>query len=229
MAHSNRFSTTGAFNAPYSIYASDFVGAKEFNAFSDSRIKQGQSGSDSENDLAMLLAIKVTDYHYIDTLKYGDNKKKGLIAQQVETVFPQAINKSKNFIPDIYTLCEDLDYQPDLSQLTVRLNQSHALRVGDKVRFMLDVEGAVEKTVFSIEGDHAFTVNEWKTPLEKVFVYGKQVDDFCSIDYNRILMLCISAAQVQEGRLQQLEKEKSDLQENYNELKTQLAQLLEKK
>ena len=89
------------------------------------------------------------------------------------------------------------------------------------------------KTVTSIADENTFTVSEWEQPVEKVFVYGKQVDDFRTIDYNRILMLCISSVQLQEQRSEQLqdrvdelEKNYDQLEKNYNELKAQVATLI---
>ncbi|MEE8060040.1 MAG: hypothetical protein V3T17_19740 [Pseudomonadales bacterium] len=178
--------------------------------------------------------MAVTDYHYIDKLQYGDREKKGLIAQQVEEFFPQAVQQSTDFIPDIFTLSSATDYQADQSCLSVHLADAHDLQVGDKIRLIVDEQGEVDKEVIAVADTQSFTVGEWEMPVDKVFVYGKQVDDLRSIDFNCILMLCISAIQEHEQQHKQLQTEKSalqarvdKLQQGYDELKVELAVLKE--
>ena len=51
-------------------------------------------------DLAMLNKIKVTDYTYIDvSVAMGNGVHKSAIAQELEQVYPQAVNKTTNYYP----------------------------------------------------------------------------------------------------------------------------------
>ena len=88
-----------------SIFASHRMVAGEFNAISDARIKTIEGISNSKNDLEILNKIEVTDYHMIDK-SHGDKPIKKVIAQQVEEVYPHAVSKSTNSIPDIYQLAD---------------------------------------------------------------------------------------------------------------------------
>ncbi len=217
----------------YSISATYAIKCDQFHAVSDQRIKQIEHRSNAAVDLATLLNIEVTDYTYIDKLQHGNTAKKGLIAQQVEQLFPQAVNHSTDFIPDIFTLSSATEYQANQSSLSVQLTDSHDLQVGDKVRLIALEQGRVDKEVIAVAKDGlSFTVGDWETEVDKVFVYGKQVDDFRTIDYDRILMLCISALQVHDQQHKQLQKEKYDLevkvdslQQGYDDLKAGLAAL----
>ena len=56
-------------------------------------------------DLETLNKIAVTDYHMIDP-SHGEKPVKKAIAQQLEEIYPQAVSKSTNCIPDIYTLAD---------------------------------------------------------------------------------------------------------------------------
>ena len=99
---------SGAVDA--SIYATNRIQASEFNAFSDARIKNIQGISNSANDLSTLNQIEITNYKMKDRAK-GTQTYKKVIAQQVESVYPNAVTKITDVIPDIYKLasCEKGD------------------------------------------------------------------------------------------------------------------------
>ncbi|MEO0443461.1 MAG: tail fiber domain-containing protein, partial [Pseudomonadota bacterium] len=211
---------------PYAIRTALRIAAAEFNALSDGRIKKIVNHSNRQMDLACLLKLKITDYRYIDEYQYGNEMKKGLIAQQVEAVFPQAVQRSSNVIPDIFSSSDKVEYSKDDSSLTIYLNQTVTLSVGDQVRLIDDHQGDVEKTVVAIAPDKkSFTVAHWQSPSERVFVYGKQVDDCRSVDYDRILMLCVSSVQAQQAEQQALAQENKHLHQRLALLEKQFAAL----
>jgi hypothetical protein len=86
-----------------SIYASDNIwSGYSFVSSSDERIKNIQGRSDSATDLRTLLGIEITDYRYKDVIGKGNDSYKKVIGQQVEKVFPQAVSKHTDVVPDIY-------------------------------------------------------------------------------------------------------------------------------
>ena len=85
-----------------SLWASDNIWATAFLAFSDARVKRIEGRSDATRDLATLAGIEVTDYTFIDTVAKGSGTHKKVIAQQVEKVYPQAVTRSTDTVPDIY-------------------------------------------------------------------------------------------------------------------------------
>jgi hypothetical protein len=95
-------SFTGGGLLNVSLYASGPLAATIFVAFSDQRIKRITGRSNAARDLATIDAIEITDYTHIDTANRGDKSHKKVIAQQVEKVFPQAVNKITDVVPDIY-------------------------------------------------------------------------------------------------------------------------------
>jgi len=177
-------STTTGFNAPYSLYASAFIGASEFNAFSDLRIKEIKGTSDSQADLQTLLQIQVTDYYYKDKIAKGNRPKKKVIGQQIATVYPQAVSTHVDTVPDILEFAI-------IAENWVTLN-NHNLKTGDKV-----------KIFWNDNDSQLFTVEDIKTDKFKIslnhtgdiFVYGREVDDFHVVDYDALSMLHISATQ----------------------------------
>ena len=197
-----------------SIKADQMVLASMFFAASDLRIKNNLNVSIPHEDLQTLLQLEITDYQYIDKVGHGDRKNKGLIAQQVEKVLPEAVNQSTDFIPDIYAMADQLEVDEEKKLLTITLDKVHELKVGDLLRLITD-DGEVQKEVSQIVNKNSFIVKEWTETTKQLFVLGKQVDDFRSVDYDQVAMLGISA-------MQQLHKEVEELKQENLALRNQL-------
>lgn len=194
----NPTSCCGGNVAGVSIHASGRVMASEFDAFSDVRIKNVVGTSNSAKDLSTLLSIEITDYTMKDKAKDFKSYKK-VIAQQVESVYPQAVSQITDVVPDIYKVSSIKDG---------RVSLTTDLKVGDKVKLIFD-EGAEMATVTSADAN-GFTVNQNRSG--NVFVYGREVSDFRTVDYEAISMLNVSATQELFRLIQQLQKENSNLQ-----------------
>lgn len=175
-----------------SINSSGRIACPEFNAYSDARLKTVLGLSDSRTDLALVKQLQVTNYQMKDRVQYGDRAFKKVIAQQVESVFPQAINKNTGFIPSIYAAGTLRTGAP--GQTLVTVPAAHHLHVGDKVRLLGEANGKVETTVLALGGDHTFAV-ALAQPETKVFVFGPEVADLRTVDYEALAMLNVSATQ----------------------------------
>ncbi len=170
-----------------SIYANATIWTgSSLLASSDKRIKDIEGKSDGSKDLQTLLGIDITDYRYKDQVIHGDTPQKKVIAQELETVFPQAVSRQTNVIPDIYekaTIRED-----GWIELATDLKKGERVRLiateNDEILEVLEVE----KTRFRTE----FTPEEGG---EALFVYGREVKDFRTVDYDAIAMLNVSATQ----------------------------------
>lgn len=168
----------------YGIWATHRIACDEFNAVSDARIKNIRGRSDGAADLATLLGIEVTDYSHKDVITKGSGAYKKLIGQQVEKVFPQAVTKCTEFVPDIY---QRASIESGWILLATDLKQ------GDRVKLITesgqeDIHEVLEVT------DEKFRVDR-EPEGERVFVYGREVDDFLTVDYDAIAMLNVSATQ----------------------------------
>jgi hypothetical protein len=170
---------------------------------SDVRIKYKIATIDEAQDMAILNKIKVRDYHLKDTAVDGGLRHKGFIAQEVEKIFPQAVIKSTDFIPDIYSQADSLVVVDN--KLTVTMKNPHGLQTGDVVRL---ITGSGEKIVsVDIVDEKNFSTSNWQENSSAVFVYGKRVDDFRTVNYNAIFALGISAIQLLYKQVQQLKDE----------------------
>lgn len=194
---------------PLSIRASNRIAAEVFLAVSDARIKNIEGRSDSAADLRKLLDIEVTDYRYKDVVSKGDRPQKKVIAQQVEKIYPQAVNTMTDSVPDIYRKAKCQDGWVQIAT---------DLKKGERVKLI---------TLKGTESVHEVleaTKDKFRTDLkpegDQVFVFGREVNDFRTVDYEAISMLNVSATQ-------QIKKEKDAevkaLQDENAGLRTKLA------
>jgi hypothetical protein len=191
-----------------------------FYVNSDERIKNIAGVSNSTEDLATLNKIEITNYSYKDTLGSGTKVVKGVIAQQVETVYPQAISRQTNVIPDIYALAITVKADSGARTLELTLDKTVDLKVGEKVRLITPANGEKMYEVVAVNG-HTFTVSGWETHADQVFVYGKEVSDFRIVDYDRIFTLTVSGVQELSRKVQTLEHVNAGLIEENLQLKQQ--------
>ncbi|MEM8888607.1 MAG: tail fiber domain-containing protein [Bacteroidota bacterium] len=203
----------GGATTNFSLYASDRIAASEFNARSDLRLKNIQGISYSEEDLATLMQIEITDYRLRDSIAKGQKPYKKVIAQQIAEVYPQAVtNDLTEVVPDIYQRAEVKD---DWIMLATDL------QIGEKVRLITE-QGEELYEVREVEAER-FQVSlpdSQKTSLSQIiFVYGREVDDFHTVDYEALSMLNLSATQEQQRLIEAQQKEIERLKKANQELK----------
>ena len=209
--------TASTSNIGYSLYASGRIAASEFNAFSDVRTKKILRGSNNAEDLATLMNVKITDYTLIDTIEKGNKVYKKVIAQEVAQVYPQAVSTMTDVIPNIYKMATIKDGFVALP--------NHNLKVGDKVKLIFgDSQNLynvlkINENGFAVEtrciASLPRTTTVSQCPNGSIFVYGKEVNDFHTVDYEALSTLNISATQA-------LVKEINDLKAQNVTLKTKI-------
>lgn len=172
------------------------VRASAFDVASDERIKEVIGVSDGVGDLALLESIEITDYSHKDQLAMGTGIQKKVIAQQVETVYPNAVKMSMGVVPDIFKKAFiDKDW----------VSLETDLKVGEKVRLFTSEEDDSIQEVLEVRPGAFRTA--FVSQSAEVFVYGREVADFRSVDYDAISMLNVSATQELHRKLLTLEKE----------------------
>ena len=187
----------------YSIWASNRIAALEFNAFSDERVKNIQGRSDSAMDLSTLLGIEITDYSHRDVIAKGNGACKKVIGQQIEKIYPQAVTKVTDVVPDIYQPAFIKDGWVALAT---------DLKTGDRVKLITENSESIHEVLEATPDK--FRV-DFSNEDDQVFVFGREVNDFLTVDYDAISMLNVSATQ-------QLKKE---LDHEVNALRVENAEL----
>jgi len=222
----------------FSIYAiGRILTGAEFDAASDARIKEIADRSDTREDLATVRQLQITDYRKVDQVQYGGRLEKGVIAQEVEKVVPEAVSTSTNYIPNIYARAAAVNCTNQMLRLTMA--QPHGLVVGDQVKLITDQE-TLQVRVTAVPSPLVFVVEAGKSAPAQVFVYGKQVGDYRSVNYDRLFTTGLGAIQelakrmdaveAREARMAELEQKASqvaDLQQEVADLKRMVAQLAE--
>jgi hypothetical protein len=206
----------GTYDNSVAIKVSTAMYSQAYYCYSDERIKEEITTADGAQSLALLNKLVVKNYYYKDFITHGPELKKGFIAQEVEKIIPEAVVKNKDFAPGIYAVPANATLADGL--LTISLKKAHELSTGDRVRIITEGNG-VQDIVVDVRDELTFTVGEWAFSEEHLFIYGKEVDDFRTLDYDYVFCTGISAIQElskqvdtltqqlrqQEARLQRLE------------------------
>ena len=200
-----------------SINADGHVLAVQFDVSSDLRMKNISRVSNGADDLDALLGIEVTDYQFKDSATQGSAPQKNVIAQQVESVYPQAVSKGGGVVPDIY---QNASVRDGWVEIDSDLKAGELVKLiypkGDSVVGVLEVKPGAFRPDLKLDGD-------------TVFVYGRQVEDFRRVDYDAIAMLNVSATQQikreKDAEIAALRAENTELREQLNTLRTTTAEL----
>ena len=190
------------------------------NYESDIRIKRDiQSLGDLES-LSILRQLDAKSYYYKDVDKRGNRKVIGFIAQEVTEAIPTAVTLMTRFIPDelrhlkaTFTPGED----------SVEMTLSERLSPG-MYRFVFTKADSTttQKDLETNDGEKFMVGEEYN---EDVFLYGRQVDDFHTIDKQRIFAVAYSALQQVDKNQQVLQDKVRDLEGTILELSSRLLKL----
>lgn len=208
---------TGSGFISYSIWATGRIRASEFNAMSDARAKTVEQRTNKSEMLDLVNKLTVTEYSYVDTLAHGNRTKQGFIAQEIEAVYPNAINKSTDFIPNVFEKAEVTTYDATTQTAIIRLSKPHGLTTADHIKLITE-EGEVIVDV--AEATETTITLKLEKEATQVFVYGKQVDDFRAVDYDQVFSIGIAAIQELSAKVEALESENAALKA---ELRTEKA------
>lgn len=220
----NTGSNTITSPSPFSIYASHLISGSGFRAHSDARIKNIEGISDGTVDLSTLMKIEVTDYRMRDSISNWNAPIKKVIAQQVAEVYPQAVTSDlTEVVPDIY---QRANLQDGWIMLATDLQAGERVKlITEETSEVFEVT-AVEENRFQVAllGSDTESISAHGT---QVFVYGREVDDFHTVDYEALSMLNVSATQEQQRliealqqQIETLEAEKALQQTRIEELQT---------
>jgi hypothetical protein len=212
---SGRYSTirggTGVWGT--SIWTDGKMAAHAYTVQSDKRIKLIDGKSNGKSDLLTLLDIEVTDFRYKDFVAKGDASHKKLIAQQVASIYPQAVSLHTDVVPDIY---QNAPLKNGWITMTADLKK------GDKVKLISD---STSEVVEVLEVSDVGFRTDFKPESDTVFVYGREVDDFSVVDYNAIAMLNVSATQEIYKQIDGLKKENTAFKDALAQIESELITL----
>jgi hypothetical protein len=152
---------------------------------SDKRIKTNIESISSM--LEIIDQVNVVKYDYIDP-RLG-REECSVVAQELQEVFPNAINITTDYVPNIFKRCSHT-LNDNIITLSVTLDNIAAIKVGAMLKLMIsDDNGTTEREVITpiiavSFTEHTIQVSMWKDYSNTciVCVYGTEVDDFLSVD-----------------------------------------------
>ena len=129
---------------------------------------------------------------------------------------PMAINIEKSIIPNEM---RQLDTSWNDTTLTTDLQDASGVKYKFYVSNKEDFSDEVEKEIIG-NADNSFTFDQsWNN----VFCYGREVDDFHTLDKQKLFALNFSATQELDRKVTSLETKNSDLENEVTTLKSELA------
>ena len=203
-------------NTPVSIrtYYAIWAGT-HLHYSSDIIIKTAINDIIDDTALRKILAIEPKTYKYIDTIKRGNNIVYGFIAQQIREIIPEAVSLEKEVIPNIFKICKCENDEITLDNNIISSN----LSINDKI----DIYDNNNKKQYTIKNilDNKIKINE-SINSSNCFVYGKEVNDFHTINKDYIFTLNVCATQELHRLIQGLQTIIQDQQNQINLIKSHL-------
>ena len=196
-----------------------------FGSEADQRIKTNISEVPDNLSLQKLRDISCCYYEYKDKLGRGSEKTIGFIAQQVKEHMPMAVGIRKNIIPNEMRILTNISWEEitDNSSNQYKLTTDLQDVSGVKYRFYVinDPSGnnECEKEIIGNE-DNTFTFD---TSYNSVFCYGKEVDDFHTLEKAKLFALNFSATQELDRKVIALENENAELKAELVAIKQHLG------
>jgi len=204
------------------VWVNSTIVAGQLQTTSDRRIKRVVGQSDRAADLALLNRLCITDYTYIDQHANTPGVVKKVIAQEVEQVLPTAVSRSTQAIPNVYEKATRVSFAQ--GQLTVTTAKPHELPAsGGRLRFYTPANENLDVDVTVVDA-HTVRFASAEAHAAGLFVYGKYVDDFRSVDYDALTTLNVSATQELARKVEALEQQNAALKTQAASAETKAAQ-----
>ena len=208
-------SSSNAYLYTISIHATGAIWSESgFIAASDERIKKNIV--DAPSCLEAISSIRLRSYDYKDPRK-ASHITHGVIAQEVQAVYPEAVTQHTEVIPSILQQATSITENADGS-LCITIATAHGLTENDDVKLYLigdmdasgipilnDSDNSIfkgtdfETSVLGVPSDTSFCVAAWPLyatdPSRIVMVYGKRVYDFLSVDEDVLGLLTLGGIQ----------------------------------
>jgi len=197
-------------NYQVSIIGAGLVYAKLYVGASDIRIKKNIIEVNDDLALKKVRDISCCWYNYVDSLYSSSRRTIGFLAQQVKEHLPEAVQEMSDFIPNVMKLIHT-------SWNETKMSSSDLQDVsGIKYRFYVSNDISGNEKMVELVGDenNCFI---FKEKWENVFCYGKEVDDFHTLDKQKLFALNFSATQ-------ELDKLVTNLIDRVNDLEALLAE-----
>ena len=245
---SNYIYNSTTWNNKFSLIAHESIGSKSYIVsaaslvFSDKRIKTNIVDVPDNLALQQVRDLPARYYGYKDVVNKGIDKTIGYIAQEVKEVLPIAVSQMTKIIPNEYHVIEnpiwedvvvlygDVKYNlivssTDFSDNTYMNEEGITDISGVKYEFVVTNDLSQNETRIEIIGNSDNRSFTFEKKLSYVFIYGREVSDFLTVDKQKICALHHASIQeIDRLQTQNIERIKV-LEEENDKLKTELEQI----
>lgn len=187
--------------------------AYAFHTRSDERTKSDIEDISNGEALNIIRQIQTKKYHYNDPAKRSDNKTIGFIAQQVQGIYPDAVQSN---IGDLY---ENIPVNCDESG-NVILNIEGDENTGHFTFWVKD--GTEYKKIESTQVEGVCSLGQY---YDEVYLFEREINNFLSVDKDKIFGLYHSAIQELDTDIRGLEACDTSHNNNITELQNRVGVL----
>jgi len=196
---------------PISIFANlAILTQSNFLASSDLRIK---NICDEEINLNLIDLINPVIYTYKDKIK-NSKKNIGFIAQNVFEHCPEAVTLHKEIIPDIMKLVNIIENKDTI----ITIKNEWLLNEKDVIKIMVDDKDTAGELVDIIYSNKDIIKFKHSKLKQKVFVYGRQIDDFHELNYDYVFALGFAGIQKSRKEIKELKQDNILLKQDIDKL-----------
>jgi hypothetical protein len=132
----------------------------------------------------------------------------GFIAQSLGKVDCNLTPKTADFIPDIMK-------RVNINKFGCVHLPSHNLKLGDQLKLIDDDDGSIQEDGISVEHiveirqvpcDDTFVIHDGRLSNRSMFIYGRKVSDFHTVDYTQLIPLLCGSIQALSARIASLDE-----------------------
>ena len=188
--------------------------------------------SDSRNKKIILKENLYEKYKNINVVNYinkkdGSGKKlKGVLAQEIETDFPDFVSSTEGLVADIMQSSVSNTVTEDGTKAIIKLNKETDIKEKDLLTIIEPNSQNNNLKVLEVIDSCTFVVPFFEFDKEKpVFVYGRHVKDHRTVDYNKIHMTTVEVVQELIKKTETLESENVQLKNTLAQFEARLASL----
>ena len=199
---------------------------------SDSRIKKDIVKVNDTNYIDILKNVNIYSFNFKDPEKsINDNKYKtiGYIADNLNEKIPGVIKEMEHFVPDELREIENPHFIKNGDKWLLQIDdiifeEHHTGKC--KFKCTNEEDDTIDDIMLTVEDDKkSFLFNKkW----DDVFLYGKEVDNFKTVDNTQIVAMCHGAINNLSPKVSKLENDNKLLKQEIIELKTENQQLKQK-
>ena len=187
---------------------------------SDQRIKTDILDISDGQALETIRLIEPKRYKYIETAERTDEYVYGFLAQQVADVLPYSTTLQTKSVPDIYDIADVCGTRLTLRNKDISMGDANVHYITEDFQEKFYWTRIIDSRTLDVSMDVSDSF-----PGEKVYVYGRRVNDFHTLDKNAIFTVGIAALQEVDRQVQRQQATIDQLTAQLADVTARLAQL----